>query len=436
MQFEHDYTFVVKEYDNFHYINGRVIQERAVGIGIKEEETNRLYPSPLTHYIRTYYRGASKSLSSQRNAAYELVKFLNYISKQVKNERTEFVTLKEEGLFGLRLIHGSQYISYLSLKARSEELSSDYVYRIESYLIKFYQWLSTNQIIQEKINIEKDSPFNNLELGTIYPGRDERVSDKLVDFGENRYELVQKFIRIAQDIAPDIALGICFQVFGGLRTGEIVNLTKEAIESPYYWDDTNVGESKFILKVRERHSELFINKINRQHEGVKRPRNQALLTNPLLSQVYKEHKQHLKRLNNQKNIKNQNALFIAKRTGEPMSGKTYTELFNKVKKGFLKSISDEGRMDDYLFLTDKKWSTHIGRGIFTNFLLQVGATIPEVAIARGDKNIGSVMSYVEEKNALHITKEAIDNIRIAAEIQNADINKKNIDNFNLREVKK
>lgn len=55
-----------------------------------------------------------------------------------------------------------------------------------------------------------------------------------MDFGENRYELVQRFIKIAQDVAPDITLGICFQFFGGLRTGEVVNLTKEAIESPYF----------------------------------------------------------------------------------------------------------------------------------------------------------------------------------------------------------
>ena len=124
-----------------------------------------------------------------------------------------------------------------------------------------------------------------------------------MDFGENRYELVQRFIKIAQDVAPDIALGICFQFFGGLRTGEVVNLTKDAIESPYFWDDTNLGESKFILKIRERHLELFKDKTNLQHEGVKRPRNQALLTNPLLSQIYKEHKQHLERLNNRKTIK-------------------------------------------------------------------------------------------------------------------------------------
>ena len=81
-------------------------------------------------------------MSSQRNAAYELIKFLNYTNKQIRDKATEFINLKEEGLFGLKLIHGSQYISYLSLKARNEELSSDYIYKkIESYLIKFYQWL-------------------------------------------------------------------------------------------------------------------------------------------------------------------------------------------------------------------------------------------------------------------------------------------------------
>ena len=37
MRFEYGYTFIVKEYDNVHYINGRVIKERVVGIGIKDK---------------------------------------------------------------------------------------------------------------------------------------------------------------------------------------------------------------------------------------------------------------------------------------------------------------------------------------------------------------------------------------------------------------
>ena len=126
-----------------------------------------------------------------------------------------------------------------------------------------------------------------------------------------------------------------FSIFGGLRTGEVVNLTKEAIESPYFWDNTNLGENKFILKIRERHKELFQNKTNLQHEGVKRPRNQALLTNPLLSQVYKEHKQYLERLNNQKH-KTQMHCSLPKEQAKPCRGKLIQSYSTKLKRIFTK----------------------------------------------------------------------------------------------------
>ncbi|WP_050180978.1 hypothetical protein [Domibacillus robiginosus] len=426
-----NYKFVVKEYNTYHYINGKTFSEKAIGIGIKDEITGKVFPSPLTNFIRGKYRSKSKSLSSQRNAASELTKFLNFVREQTENGNIEFQILSTKGLFGLKRAHAAQYITFLSLRARQEELSSEYVYRIEKYILSFYLWLAANHIIEEQISVEEGSPFDDLELGTIYPGRNEKLPEKLVDFGENRNELVEKFIKVAQDVSPDIVLGVCFQFFGGLRTGEVVNLTKDAITSPYYWDDKGFGENKFILQVRERHQQLFKGKNNLQHEGVKRPRNQALLTNPLLSQVYKEHKLFLKRLENRNIIKNNDALFITKRTGEAMSGKTYKEQFNKVKSMFLKSLSKEKRIDDYLFLTDKRWSTHIGRGIFTNFLLEMDASIPEIAIARGDKNLSSVMSYVEEKNAVKLTQEAIDDIRMAAENQQATIDKKITAKFSL-----
>jgi len=265
-----------------------------------------------------------------------------------------------------------------------------------------------------------------------HPGRDDRISDKLVDFGENRYFLVQKFITVSQDVAPDVTLGICFQFFGGLRAGEVVNLTKSSIEAPYYWSQTDFGVDKFILKIRNRTKSLFSGKENLQHEQVKVPRNQSLLLNTTLSKVYKEHKALLLRMENRMGIKNNDALFISKRTGEPISGKSYKEKFQKVKDEFLRQLSNEGKIEDYLFLTDKRWSTHICRGVFTNFLLQVNATVTEVAIARGDKNINSVMAYVEEKNAINITKDAINNIRTAYEDKLASIDNSTLENFRSR----
>src|SRR5699024_12338590 len=46
-----------------------------------------------------------------------------------------FIHLKTEGIKGLKLIHGSTYITSLSLKARNEELSANYVNDQMNYLI-------------------------------------------------------------------------------------------------------------------------------------------------------------------------------------------------------------------------------------------------------------------------------------------------------------
>lgn len=417
----------------FHYIQGKAINERVIGIGIKQMHTNEIYPSPITNYIRNKYRRKTKSLSSQRNAAYELIKFLNYVRDQIKQGHEDFITLRYDGVFGLKLIHGSHYITHMSIKTKNKELSSNYVYRMEGYLINFYKWLTENQIISEPINFEVESPFNSLNLETIYPGREENVSSRLVDFGENRYDLVLKFIKIAQNESPDIALGICFQLFGGLRLGEVVNLTKNSIQTPYYWNENDFGEKKFILQIRDRTIQLFPQKKNTAHEQVKKPRDQALLVNPVLSKIYKEHKLFLKRMENRNKVKNKDALFVCTRTGNAISGSSYQNKFKKIQKSFLNQLSQEGRVQDYLFLTDKEWSTHICRGIFTNFLLQINASIPEIAIARGDKSITSMMKYVEEKNALELTKEALNNIQKAYKSQQATIKKTTNNNFTFKE---
>ncbi|MEE3953433.1 hypothetical protein [Peribacillus frigoritolerans] len=430
-----NFVYVVKEYDAIHHINGEIIEERVIGIGIKDITTNIVFPSPLTNYIRKKFK-KKKALSSQRNAAYELTKFLNYLRNQISNGNVDFINLRDGGLFELSLIHGSNYITYLSVKSLAGELSEDYVYRIEKYLIKFYEWLSENSILSEPLIIGEDSPFNDLELETLYPGRDQSELEeaKLKDFGEKRYELVLKFIKVAQDVAPEIALGVCFQFFGGLRVGEVVNSTISSIEYPYYWDDKNNGEYKFILKIRNRNKHLFNGKKNLQHEQVKVPRNQTLLVNPDLSRVYKEHKLFLKRMKNRNGLINNDALFISKRTGKPISGKSYTEKFEKIREEFLTQLSNEGRIEEYVFLTDKKWSTHIGRGVFTNFLLEVTDNIAEVANARGDKYINTVMAYVEEKNAIKITSEAINNIRKAYEKKEAKIDQTTLDKFKDRVI--
>ena len=228
---------------------------------MRSPNTNNIIPSPITNFIKTMYRNKGKYISSQRNSAYAITRFLNYIINQIKQEDSYFMHLENEGISGLGLIHGSKYISSLSLRARAGELSPEYVNDQMRYIIKFYYWLKLQKIIDENFEIAYKSvkrghhellvevnPFDDIELGTIFVGRDERVKSMLSDFGANRYPLTIKLINIARNIAPDIALGICFQFFGGLRRSEVVNLTRQNI--------TKQGNG-VILEIRDNQKVLF-----------------------------------------------------------------------------------------------------------------------------------------------------------------------------------
>src|SRR5699024_4413291 len=116
------------------------------------------------------------------------------------------------------------------------------------------------------------NPFDDIELGTVIVGRDERVPTALVDFGSNRYPLTLKFINIARLIALEIALGICYQFFGGLRRAEVINLTKHSVKK--------TGKNT-ILEIRDNQDILFSHIKNTSHLQVKKPRDQALLANEL-----------------------------------------------------------------------------------------------------------------------------------------------------------
>ncbi|PEY52375.1 hypothetical protein CN356_31015, partial [Bacillus cereus] len=115
------------------------------------------------------------------------------------------------------LIHGSLYISDLSIRSRKGELNGDYVYKIIRYLNKFYSWLHKQNLLEEKINIfynvrkisntyggtTSESEiyvlgdiFDEGELGTVYPPKRTKKKNKLSDFGKNRYEIVKEFLEV------------------------------------------------------------------------------------------------------------------------------------------------------------------------------------------------------------------------------------------------
>ncbi|WP_066298137.1 hypothetical protein [Bacillus sp. FJAT-29937] len=430
--------FVVSEYESLHIYDDREFIVQSIGIGVKSFSTNNIIPSPLTNFIKRRYRDKGKGISSQRNCAYAITRFLNYVYGQVILNDEDFIHLKEEGICGLNLTHSARYITYLSLRAKANEITPNYVHDQMKYLVYFYYWLAEDKIIHDLFelsyyttgkgkNIKKvpRNPFLDNELDIILVGRDERVPNLLVDFGSRRYTLVEQIIKLAQIYEPDIVLGICFQFFGGLRRSEVVNLTKQSV------DLKGNGTDGFILKVRDNQDKLFPHIKNSSHLQVKRPRDQALLVNNLLLTVYDEHIKRLKTLEQNGIIKNNYALFVSKHNGMPISGKQYHAKFMKIKSLLLKKISDQQDVETYTLLTDNSWSTHIGRGVFTNFLLDLGMNVTQVAIARGDRSIDSVLSYVDEKTAVENMKLAVEEIRSAYNKGSAQIDSKFLNNWSV-----
>ncbi|MBT2605583.1 hypothetical protein J7E55_21615 [Bacillus sp. ISL-53] len=413
-----DYRFVVHQFTLDEVVGEKTYPLEAVGLGLYDPYKDIIYPLPITKFLEQF-RNRNGSLSSQKNPAEAVKRFLNYCRKNAAENDPDFLDIKEKGIKGLKLEHGSHYITWLSQRCRYEDLSPDYVKDDIRYLNKFYYYLQSEGIIKKqfereykeivkrqpggkrnekiKVHVEADI-FARVGLGTVYPpNRLKKKEKKLKDFGKDRYQLVKEFIDTADLVEPDIVVGLYLQFFGGLRRGEIVNLTGDALLQ------TDDG---YIVDVDDRRAILFPDKNDTKPEQVKNPRYQGLIWNKRMEYAIKRHLERLNVLEKQRKLKIPQALLVNSRTMKPITGANYWEKFNRVRDEYLKKLAESGRTEHYLFLKDKEWSTHIGRGCFTNFCLDFGMTLGEIAVARGDSNPMSMADYLEEKVAVQTLRDA------------------------------
>ncbi|RID83277.1 site-specific integrase [Mesobacillus zeae] len=404
MELSESYKFIAKE------IREIANNNKVISIMIHDQKTNLQVPHPITEFITVKYAYHGKSLNSQLVPARVVCRFLNYTLKSIDNKDKLFMQLSFKGLKNLNLYHGSNYISHLSRNG----LSRNTIKLYEGALTNFFVFLSENNYINEKIEIEynyyKDkrtikSVFEKSYLQTKYPpSRKSNTTLKLKDFGKNRYELMILFIQVARAVSPDIVLGICFQFYGGLRRGEVVNVTRLDLEV--------IPNESMIVHIKDNRHLLFSDLEDTSNEFPKRtnylsPRlcKQIIMDIPLVWEVYFEHINHLRTVK----AKNKKAMFLNK-DGNAMSGKVYDRRFNKVKKRFLEELLKQGKYEDYTLLSESYWSTHIGRGIYSNILFDMKLTPTQIAIARGDTNINSSMEYVDEKTTLNAIKDNLPRI--------------------------
>lgn len=411
-----NYEFKPKEHQIEEYVNGELIKQKVISIGIHLKDLDITIPHPLTNFICTQYEYNGAELNSSRAPSYTICRFLNYIIKQIVIEDDEFTPLLYEGLSGLTLLHGSRYITYLTT---NRKLKRKTVHYYEGYLKDFYLFLTKHSLLKEKYDFspfldgEKwtGSPFRNSDLGTKYPSKKHNNNKpmKLKNFGPNMYELIVDFLEEAKEIAPEIAFALCLQFFGGLRRGEVVNLTRAEL-------NVKVRNS-LSVNIRDNRDNLFKRLKNTSSEGVKRLNyldvsmaKQMILDSDLLWDYYEDHMKDLQIKIKNNFIKDPNILFYDS-NGQAMSGKVLERRFKKVKKAFLKKLQNTpGREDDYFIVKESFWSTHIGRGMFTEILFDIGLNIVQVAIARGDTSLSSVIDYVDQKNTILNINELINEL--------------------------
>lgn len=393
----------------------RIPVEKRVVLIVRCDDKNKdvCIPSSLTNYLYHYH--SNNSLNTTVQSGRVICGFINYLNKQViLGEDPCFSILKENGLHALNHFHLAKYINYISNKAEREN-SYKTVKKKEQILIHFYNFLYKRQITNDDAKILRKlapvankgnysdkrghyvliSPFEDSDDFTIvYPDKNRRPSKTLKDMNQDAWELL---IEYAEYYYPNIALGIAFQCMGGLRTGEVVNLT---IDSADLFKD----QKHIRLDIEDRQHELFRDRnINEIKSQVKHPRvNQPVFDfNGRLFEIWEN---HIKMLNNNPKRKNRKALFVDNE-GQAMSGDTYEKYFYKLKNDFLKFIELESHQSLEKHLREHNWGTHIGRHIFTNYLIKTGAVnISEgkpnaeyLRILRGDSSPQSSADYIDEK---------------------------------------
>lgn len=318
-----------------------------------------------------------KSFNTQKKHATNTVKFLNYLINH-------YPSLKIKNLTELTITHGSIYLSWLG----TNKVSQDTVKDAERTLVQFYIWGINNSLLpkvsltdfkQEKT--EHNNLYFNSPFKVVYPQKKIKEVEHILPF-----EFIPLFLEIASTHTPRIALGIYFQIFGGLRISEVVNLKRTQVSKA-------IANREFILKVENQNFRTDL----KEHSSVKKTRSQVVLdVNGWGSALIRQHL-------NLYASKTTNALFL-NNSEQSMSGRSYRQYFDKSKAKLISTLEESNNIDHRLVaqhLKSIKWSTHIGRGTFTNLIANEAQNPYEIAHLRGDSSLESALSYMVSTPRMH-----------------------------------
>ena len=419
-------TDVIKDFSKYN-----TFEKKEVFIVREDINTGVWIPSQLSEFLRVYCSNDAPSTKDLKGRT--ICNFINFwLDKVDEDEDPDVKILKEKGLYGLKLVHAAKYLNYISGSIENQN-SYATVKKKESIIIDFYYYLQNKGVtkgkdakIETKISrrklangkeskkgdLIKISPFNEKgsNLYVMFPPKNptaesgyKRRKPKLPDM---KVKIFSLFLEYVQEEASHIAFQVYLQCMGGLRCGEVVNLTVE--------DITIEREKKRIfLNIQDRQVELFGKKNKSLNSEVKFEReNQVVFDfNNKLMDVADKHLQTLAKNTKVKCTEKNNRPLFVNEYGKPMTGDVYRKLFNEMRDKFIDWLEDF-KPSAAKELKQHEWSTHIGSLLFTYYIIKMGIADNSLgepdakilAALRGDTNINSAMAYISKKAIL----EAVD----------------------------
>lgn len=357
--------------------DNKIIKKQTIAIGLLDKNTGVHIIHPISSFILSW-RWRTREYNTKRKHATNIVKFLNFLLQDKK------YTIKN--LADVDIATGNAYLNSLTNDHRKRETITD----AGRTLTSFYVWLSQNDCLPNVGDnyIESKKKKNPYSSRTYYeslfnPTLPQRTRSN------RKHLLPVKYIPLLIEIsilsAHPITLGLYLQLFGGLRAGEVVNLKRTQFRKKLNSADflLNIKEQQFRTDIKDSSGSNYVKKIRKQS---------ILQIKDWGNILFKDHVELYK----DKDINGTGALFI-NRDGMPMTGKSYSQYFYKIKDKFIKSLMDFGTVEDKVIAADLRlanWGTHIGRGTFTNLIAEEIENPAELMFLRGDSDLLSCLPYL------------------------------------------
>jgi integrase len=378
--------FTVESHRYKKEVRGGDREKRVALILLKNIESGKELIHPFTEFIMNF---KAIEIKSQIDYGRDICTFLNYI---LDNQRQ----LNISNFTQLEYYHASYFINYYC-----GNLARGTAIRYKNIISKFYYFLATNSFTvncePEDFTIREAEGRNGRIIKTIeapFPDLDlPEAKDTSRNEHDMTHELQAFFLEVAYEEVNRIALGVALQMFGGLRMSEVIRLRYSLIRTYGHY-----GEQGILLVLKDDDEGTRPELKNNQGKGyVKRPRIQeAISPNGLISELLKQHSLKYKEKGGS------DAIFINSEN-KAMSYKSYQYYFGILKKKFLKRL---GECENPVLkmqksvLESRRWFTHIGRGIFSNNLVEIVDNPVVAQLLRGDKNINSIGIYIGNSKRL------------------------------------